>query len=255
MTIEPRFLITVAGTLAGLGFLTGPDLVAPIRAYQECCGIKPAQGVLGPITRRSLQTEVEFKRAASARVWYHGAVGHILQAEGLVGRPYWPGLNSGVTLDPGFDLGQNDRETFRRLYQDMLTPSAITALENAIGLRGADAQAWLDANETELTKLRCHTTAGDLPILSARVIGEYWLRLVQELPLVKTLPPGPQMGVLSLYYNRGLRPFTVPLIDALRAGRWAEAASFVAAMNPHHAGLSARRKFEAALIRRGAEAL
>ena len=69
--------------------------------------------------------------------WLHAREGHR-------GRPYWPGGKSGVTLDPGVDLGHASRELVGQCYRAHLSNEQWRAVLAVLGLRGAAASSGFD---------------------------------------------------------------------------------------------------------------
>ena len=243
-----------AGILAGFGLLTPSHLGVATAAYQECCGIRPTTGTLGPRTTAALKAEQAFQERRqiwtvppTAEAFYSGMIGHLVNLEGTAGIPYWPGGASGVTLDPGFDLGQQADDALRRFYFDVLTSAQRNLLSDAIGKKGDAAHQWLLAHEAELARLETRIAPDKLPLLSARVIGEYWRLLRLAKPSVDPLPGFVQMGLLSLFYNTGYRHLN-ELEPLWVARNWSELALKIEGFGP--ASLTPRRVFEAELVRR-----
>lgn len=230
--------------------------------YQRICGIIPSRGTIGPRTLTSLALEEAFAAAQSHNALYQGFVGHILALEGRSGEPYRPGGNSGVTLDPGFDLGHNTVQDFDLHYAQHLQPAALALLTQAVGLKGEAAEQWLTANEAALSRIQSESNRmipphDALAAIGASVIYDYWQRLIRRWTRMSTYPPAVQMGVLSLFYNKGAGVFirTPDLLENLQESAWEIAASIVQKLDLDSPGLNNRRRFEAGLIRRGATPL
>jgi hypothetical protein len=55
-------------------------------------------------------------------------------------RPTWPGLNSGVTIGIGYDLGYNDLQSFKAAWTTKISPSNIIRLARTLSVRGRSAK-------------------------------------------------------------------------------------------------------------------
>jgi len=182
---------------------------------------------------------------------FNGDLGWVHEREGHRGTPYWPGGDSGVTLDPGVDLGQVSLQTIQTFYQALLTGEQRSAIQNVIGLKGTAAKNALDASPT-LRSIRIGQDDAEriMPMASQ----SYWNSIVIRFPeLVATsVLPSIQTVMLSLSYNRGsqnqdLEQLRVPL----NAGDWGDLARKTGAMQQDHEleGIRIRRRMEADLMR------
>ena len=173
---------------------------------------------------------------------------HLL--EGHQGKPYWPGGESGVTLDPGVDLGQLELQRVRGLFGTKLSHPQWLAVEGVLGLRGEAARDALAA-DLVLQGIRIsHKDADEMLIFALR---PYWQGISSRFSALtgETVPPVVQTVLLSLAYNRGhgnagLEPLAEPLAQA----DWRGLAQRVGAMQQDHQleGIRTRRRQEAALI-------
>ena len=77
---------------------------------------------------------------------FRGDLAWVHAREGHRGSPYWPGGASGVTLDPGVDLGHANPDLIESLYAPLLEPEQMAALRTVYGLKGNAAKAALDAS-------------------------------------------------------------------------------------------------------------
>lgn len=176
--------------------------------------------------------------------WVHALEGHR-------GRPYWPGGVSGVTLDPGVDLGHATPELVESLFGPLLSAADLRRLRPALGLRGADARSALRQLDG-LDRIRISRQQA-LELMPHAARG-YWNAVVRRFPVLSRVatPASVQTALLSLAYNRGaLNRHLAVLGQPLSAGRWHEVADTVGAMQQGHqlAGIRLRRRREAALIR------
>lgn len=189
---------------------------------------------------------------------FRGDLAWIHAREGHAGRPYWPGGESGVTLDPGFDLGYSDRNQFRRLYSDLLTREQIRACDSVFGKKAASAQRALRTAGPELKSIRISREQAH--IVFPHCFAPYWSKLCQRWPQLEHEDvPGPvHTAVASIGYNRG--PYnsrTGPIGDELEEGiqeasseAWRGLANLIAGMQQNHQlkGIRKRRRMEARLI-------
>lgn len=185
---------------------------------------------------------------------FRGSLARVHAWEGHRGHPYWPGGSSGVTLDPGFDLGHQSAEELRRRYA-FLGGAALAILATVVGFRGAAARRALAADD-RLRRISISTEQAVevMPEIAAR----YWRAIVRRFPRLAdpTTPPGVQTAMLSIAYNRGAdNAELAPLGRPLAAGAWGEVADLVGVMQQDHqlAGVRRRRREEAAVIRQGAQ--
>ena len=141
------------------------------------------------------------------------AVALIMREEGMVGHPYWPGGLSGVTLDPGYDLGRHSLNTFRHDWQG-LPSSDMAALEVAIGVRGTGASLLLDAQHLRAIPIprELALTAFAQDSLPA---DEHELEVA--MPGADELPPDAFGALTDLIYNRGPAMLDGPPPDPRRA--------------------------------------
>jgi hypothetical protein len=184
--------------------------------------------------------------------WIHAREGSGLEAYGR--SAYWPGNTSGVTLDPGFDLGYQTGALLRKYYDHVLTEQELRACLSVVGLRGKHARAALRSDTDEADTLRGITIPKDRQqALFAVVAVSYWERISERFPVLRDeCTPGPvQTALLSLAYNRGARNGDLAtLAGPLASESWDEVGWQVSRMQQNH-GLNAirlRRRREGALI-------
>lgn len=192
---------------------------------------------------------------------FRGDLAWIHREEGHAGTAYWPGTAancasnaSGVTLDPGLDLGHADLRLLD-LYREILTPAQLYACRQAAGKTGCAARRHL-AGDQVLRSIRFSEAeaVAVMPYLAA----PYWAALVRRWPVLDDLdvPEEVQTAFLSLGYNRGPGNPRLGVLDAsVRRKAWIAVAAAVGAMQQQHplAVIRGRRRREAALIRQGIE--
>lgn len=221
-----------------------------VRRYQLSAGLLNEQGEpdgeVGPITRAALIADVTARELPELHD-FRGRLGFLSGWESHVGRPYWPRGNSGVTLDPGCDLGWITRERLRELYAGLLSEEQLDACDIALGVHGSRAGQLV--HHPSLSRIRIHPdrAAERLPPLCV----SRWKETVVACPALLPLqaPAGAHTALLSLCYNAG--PDDVAKLRGIAGrGDWAGVAMVLSGMHANSPGLSARRKAEAAVLRR-----
>ena len=160
---------------------------------------------------------------------------------------YWPGGASGVTLDPGFDLGYQSADALKETYEDVLAGAQMAACLASLGVRGRAAKSRIDASDALRSIVIEEDVAADL---FPRVARPYWTSIARRFPdlTASSVPPSVQTVFLSLAYNRGPRNRALETLRAPLAGRdWPAVADAVAAMQDEHPveGVTKRRDQEA----------
>ena len=180
---------------------------------------------------------------------FHGDASWVHRQEGHSGSAYWPGGASGVTLDPGFDLGAGDWNLFEQHYAPLLTEAQRYACRMCRGVQGASAKALLRQYRTALTSIRISRARADelFPLIAT----PFWKGIVARFPRLAYAPPGVQTAMLSLAYNRGvLNKGLAGLGDNIGRDDWKGLAREIHAMQQLHVlpGIRRRRRAEARLI-------
>jgi len=177
-----------------------------------------------------------------------GDVKWIHSLEGHAGKPYWPGGESGVTLDPGFDLGYTTEEKLRGYYKGIFTAEGLTLLVKCLGVKG-DKAAGLLINKPLLALTITRAQAdGVFPWIA----DSYWEQACTRFPTLRGAPGCVQAAVLSLCYNRGAsnKDLNV-LLEPMKGLYWTKVADTIGAMQQDHKleGIRKRRRQEAEYIR------
>lgn len=185
---------------------------------------------------------------------FHGDLNWLHERESHAGRPYWPGGFSGVTLDPGLDLGHASVNLIERLVYPLLSEEQRKAVFSVLGLKGQRARQALKSSQA-LQSIR--TTREDAAALLPAVALPYWLAILRRFPALRTAPPAVQTALLSLAYNRGPgNEGLAVLAEPLAAGDWRGVAEAIGNMQQDHSQqvIRERRKLEKALILESLEA-
>jgi len=224
-------------------------------AFQTAAGLAPS-GTVDKGTWTSLDdhlqaaTGLRAEKASEFLKGFDGDLEWIHEKEGHRGKPYWPGGMSGVTLDPGVDLGHATPELVEQLYSELLKKSELKTLSAVFGLKGEHARDALNAvPAVKAIRISREQSSEVLPF-AAR---PYWDQIVSRFRGLsrKDTPGSVQTALLSLSYNRG--PFNrglEPLGEPLRNKRWSAVAQKIGSMQQRHKlkGIRIRRRHEALTI-------
>ena len=184
--------------------------------------------------------------------WIHAREGSGLEAYGR--SAYWPGGESGVTLDPGFDLGYQTEERLRSHYDQVLTEQELRACLSVIGLRGRTALNALHSDTLEKEILRgIEIPMGQQQDLFPAVARSYWKNICARFPVLRDecTPRAVQTALLSLSYNRGPgNDDLATLTEPLASESWDEVGWQISQMQQQHdlGSIRLRRRREGALI-------
>lgn len=226
-----------AQLLEGLGYYD------PVKLYQRDAGLH-VDGLVGPQTRCSLLADTA-RREVPGWEAFRGSLGLLVRLEGHRGHLYWPGGNSGVTLDPGWDLANGREELTAALYEPIFGEQGFGVLKSAFGLRGADAQAWIEEWRPSLG--RWTLTREQAAVLIPHCALPYWEAATAKVQLIEEAPAGVQSAILSVCFNAWIGWMDEGVCRMLNLGNWADLASEVARLH----GDPRRRGIEAELVARG----
>lgn len=182
---------------------------------------------------------------------FRGDLSWVHAREGHAGKAYWPGGASGVTLDPGVDLGHVKPELFEAAYKDLLTSEQFEAARKVYGIRGEDAKTAL-ANDPVIKGIRISREQADTIFKYAA--QPYWNAIVKRFPALAfpdTLP-AVQTVMLSISYNRGAGNKALAILgEPIENKDWAGVADIFSSMQQDHKleGIRKRRRMEGELIR------
>ncbi|MEM1180767.1 MAG: hypothetical protein AAGM22_20650 [Acidobacteriota bacterium] len=250
-------LASVTGVELGQWWSRGPGLQGRIEVTTDAprqpagAPVRPRPGRLcpgpglrpGPRRPGALPLSPALPRFRGDTLWIHRREGHR-------GRPYWPGGSSGVTLDPGIDLGHVEPWLVEEAFGKGLSRRQLKAVRGALGVQGIEADELLRKSPTlrSITVDRA-TAAGVFPYL----LRPYWRSLRLRFPTIDApdTPSEVQTALLSLVYNRGVwNPDLGPLTAPLVAKRWSVVAELLRGMQQDHSleGIRRRRRSESLLI-------
>lgn len=227
-----------------------------VKAFQKKQRINPS-GIVNKVTWNALAQHLQASVGSAQQeirkllAGFDGDLEWVHQREGHKGTAYWPGGASGVTLDPGVDLGQIDSAFIDKLYGRLLTPDQCGAAKKCLGLSGNKARLALGADPILQTIRITREDAGRLMPFASE---SYWKQIAARFPALSkggTLP-SVQTALLSLAYNRGPGCSDFEQLKTLfERADWAAIANSIGAMQQDHPleGIRIRRRDEANLIR------
>lgn len=243
-----------AGYAVDCDGLFGPATESAVKVFQKEHNLS-CDGIVGRNTWRALSPwlAIEHQRRTPDEIdvlaGFRGDLHWVHRWEGHAGHPYWPGGHSGVTLDPGFDLGHQSALLLRKLYFD-LPFQALDLLETAIGLTGQDARAFIRDHDVSDIRITYEMAERVFPLIA----DKYWRALCLRFrTLADTSTPAcVQTVMLSIGYNRGPNNTGLTTLEAfLDAHDWKGAGDCICEMQQDHqlAGIRRRRKEEGEYIK------
>jgi GH24 family phage-related lysozyme (muramidase) len=210
-----------------------------------------ADGKVGPITMARMTIALGVQSYLSR---FRGYLGWIHQWEGHNGRPYWPGGRSGITLDPGVDLGYADLDMVIPAYQSLLTPPMIDDIHAVAGLKGQNAKKAMDNAGTTMPYLEEFTITREQADERFPVVAQsYWDAITDRFTTLRDIdtPGAVQVALLSIAYNRGANNKGLDILKkSMYNMEWEVVAQKIAGMQQTHKlqGIRDRRKAEGQLI-------
>ncbi len=240
-----------AGYKVGTDGLFGQGTQTAVKQFQRDRRLV-ADGIVGAGTWRALGRPKKSPAPSTTLKGFRGDLSWVHAREGHAGKAYWARGESGVTLDPGVDLGYVSLSILQKAYKPLLPPEQYTAVKKVMGVKKEDARAALK-NDPGLQKIRITRAQADTKFpFAAR---PYWDAIAKRFPALKAkgTPGSVQTALLSLSYNRGAGNRGLGgLATPLEKKNWAKVADLIGSMQQDHklAGIRKRRKMEAALIRK-----
>jgi GH24 family phage-related lysozyme (muramidase) len=181
---------------------------------------------------------------------FKGQLEWIHNQEGHAGKPYWPGGRSGITLDPGFDLGYQDIDITYEYYKDILNAEQLKAIGPIIGLKGREAKNQLNQSATLLSIRISKSQASKVfPLIAL----PYWKAICKRMVGLNDpeTPGSVQTALLSLAFNRGYKNADLEVLKSpIKQGGWSQCAHLISGMQQDHKleGIKKRRQREGKLI-------
>jgi len=233
--------------------LFGKGTEDAVKAFQRANSLD-ADGIVGGKTWSVLQgIEAPKEAVAESHLLkgFRGDLSWVHDREGHAGETYWPGGASGVTLDPGVDLGHAKPELIEEAYSNLLTPEQLEAVKKVFGIKGENAKKTFEENSV-LRSIKISRSQADTIFQYAA--QPYWNGIIERfttLPNDDTIP-SVQTVMLSLSYNRGPNNRALEeLKQPIEERSWSEVADLIGSMQQDHQleGIRKRRRMEADLIR------
>ncbi len=239
-----------AGYSTGADGLFGSGTESLVKQFQSSQGLK-ADGVVNTNTWSALKRYGIPAAESETLGFFWGDPNWVHNWEGHNGSAYWPGGSSGVTLDPGMDLGHADPSLIEELYEPILTSQQFSAVRKVYGVQGDAANRALNSDPV-LQSIEISRAQADEIFEYAAV--PYWDGIVKRFNTLiypDTLATV-QTALLSLSYNRGYGNSDLEQLKApLEQKDWWEVADRIGNMQQDHEleGIRKRRQAEADLIR------
>lgn len=186
---------------------------------------------------------------------FTGDLSWIHTREGHAGRPYWPGGMSGVTIDPGVDLGHVDSQILIANYSDLMTADQLEEALNLKGITGKAAEKAL-GNLEYLRDFRISPQQAEA--IFPTVATPYWNGVLNRWPSIADAPSDVQTVMLSLAFNRGYNNSRLEaLTEYINRKDWLRMGEVIAGMQQDHSlpGIRFRRRLEGTLITHSKEIL
>jgi GH24 family phage-related lysozyme (muramidase) len=242
--------------LNNAGFSTGADGIfgsgteGLVKDFQNKHGLQ-TDGVVRSDTWKALEKYKIPQAESLVLKYFWGDPNWVHNWEGHNGSAYWPGGSSGVTLDPGMDLGHANPSLIEDLYRPILTSQQYSACTRVFGIKGDAANQALKGDST-LQSIRISREQADEIFDYAAI--PYWDGIVNRFNMLiypDTLATV-QTALLSLSYNRGYGNSDLEqLRSPLERKDWWEVADRIANMQQDHSleGIRKRRRAEGELIK------
>ena len=113
--------------------------------------------------------------------------------------PVWPGLESGITIGIGYDLGFVSPTQFQLDWGGSLPATIFDTLKTVVEKKGNNAKLALT---TSVKKIEVSWEIA-LEVFYTKSMPKYAVDTRRAFPGIEKLPPDAQGALLSLVYNRG----------------------------------------------------
>lgn len=242
----------------------GPLTDTGVRFLQDKAGLE-VDGIVGSLTWAEIERQLPVGETSKPESKFPGVLDDfrgdsdwIHRKEGHGYTAYWPTGASGVTIDPGVDLGYLSgdlRDIFVAVYEDILTPEQVKACLSVQGVTGPEAEDLLkDSNDPRAIVLRTiRISRAEAEEIFPVVLDPYWDKIKVRFPhLLDADVPGEVHTVFaSLAYNRGVYNTELgPLAGPLNRKDFRSLGNMVRRMQQSHRspGIPIRRRAEGDLI-------
>ncbi len=251
--IQLHTLLVAAGyPVEEVGFF-GKKTERAVKAFQKDRGLT-MDGIVGPKTWDALicgkgGNLIDLK-VSCLLPGFRGDLSWVHAREGYAGGAYWPGGESGVTLDPGIDLGYASPMLVEQLYKGLISPEQYDAVKRVFGVKGGKAKEALSVCD-ELKSIRIKKSQSD--DLFPHAAAPYWRAIVKRFATLSNsdTPSSVHTVLLSLSYNRGAGNRALDILrKPLEEKKWLGLAKLIGAMQQDHkiSGIRKRRRMESELI-------
>lgn len=120
-------------------------------------------------------------------------------------RPEWPGVQSGITVGIGYDLGYNTPSDILRDWKDVLPPNIVKSMQKYAGLTKNNAKAKLSEARQQISV----PWDAAMAVFMQTSLPKFEKMALKACPGSELLPAG-CFGVLtSICYNRGAGGFNM----------------------------------------------
>jgi len=113
-------------------------------------------------------------------------------------RPTWPGLNSGVTIGIGYDLGYNSLQSFKAAWTGKISTQDIIRLARTLSVRGRSARGLIPS----VKGIRIPWQHA-LSVFKSNTIPIFTNQTNRAFPGADKLHPDAYGALVSLVFNRG----------------------------------------------------
>ena len=169
-----------------------------------------------------------------------------------------PKTQSGVTIDPGVDMGNCDVALINKVIntyflQDVLSKKLVTRLKSAIGNKGIYAALWMKENGKWFKNDFLVPDPVALDVMENITALEYWNPLVKAMPgLLKiksaSIKKAVHTALLSMSYNRGWEKTILLAKEFIAVDNYDGLSKKISNVRHSLKALTDRRKREAGLI-------
>ncbi|MCU7494765.1 MAG: hypothetical protein HF314_12010 [Ignavibacteria bacterium] len=169
-----------------------------------------------------------------------------------------PKSQSGITIDPGLDLGNCEAAVAREVIEyyrglNLVSDTQAQLLNKSIGLTRYNAIEWIRLNEQFFKGKMLIPSDVSLYIMDKFTAPLYWMPLVDAMPGLLTIKPlvvasAVHTALLSYSYNRGYNRAVREAKDFIADKNFTGLADAIAGTTHAMKSLEDRRKKEAALI-------